>query len=83
MRIRSPFELSLTDEDRAALEVLVRKGTAQYRRFYRCQGVFAASFLIERLVEAVGGSLVSPPLLRDFGGGGQGRRRSGPRRRRR
>ena len=29
IRIRSPFEVTLTDGERAALEALVRKGTAQ------------------------------------------------------
>ena len=43
MRIRSPFEVSLTDEDRAALEGLVRKGTAQYRMVLRATIVLAAA----------------------------------------
>jgi Winged helix-turn helix len=43
MRIRSPFEVSLTDEDRAALEALVRKGTSQFRMVLRASIVLAAA----------------------------------------
>lgn len=43
MRIRSPFEVILTDDERGALEALVRKGTSQYRMVLRAGIVLAAA----------------------------------------